>query len=237
MVFFQPCLLPGMVRLRWFPIFCAMVHGKVSLEEFYCSLRFRQMKVTRIVWLPLQLVTAVVGSVFFLARSRMNSESHSMHSVWTSCRIEQPCIVWPCLAVLKKAASCPASEESTFFRSSHSFCVWDVFPRISRSNPLDKHWRFYGAKGNQESRLYPSTIRWWDHSESRWFTATAKLLVSIADVGSSSPPSSRKPAGSIQKWGLLRPLLLSMPLFVCFFGAYADVNQGLWLKATSETLH
>lgn len=46
MVFFQPCLLPGMVRLRWFPIFCAMVHGKVSLEEFYCSLRFRQMKVT-----------------------------------------------------------------------------------------------------------------------------------------------------------------------------------------------
>lgn len=77
MVFFQPCLLPGMVRLRWFPIFCAMVHGKVSLEEFYCSLRFRQMKVTIVElfdclsnsWL------LSLGVLFFFAISQMNSES------------------------------------------------------------------------------------------------------------------------------------------------------------------
>lgn len=139
MVFFQPCLLPGMVRLRWFPIFCAMVHGKISLEECPCSLRFRQMKVTIVGLFDCLSNSWLLSLECFFSRNKSDE-------LWiTACTAFERLAVSSifidqCLAVLKRLQAAKHGRKAPE-RSSHSFCVdtgyvWDVFPRISRS----PHW-------------------------------------------------------------------------------------------------
>ena len=134
-----------------------------------------------------------------------------MHSVWTSCRIEQPCIVLPCLARPEKGCQLPKHRRKAPERSSHSFCVdtgyvWDVFPRISRST----HWI------NIDDFMEPRAIKNLDSTHRPYgdgFIPRADgLLLRYTSFNcwcwfffaSKQPKTCRK-------WGLLQPL------FVCVF--------------------